>query len=391
MLLDTGVLHCDPHPGNLLRTYDGRLCILDWGMTLQVPNDLQYALLEFIAHVNTEDLDAIPRDFVNLGFTPPDKLERVANSGITDGLSFMLRQLSGGGGAKAMQQRVRAELQERYGTEDKDEIRKLARAEMVQRMEDQLASEGVDVRGVSNVMEEMSRRNRELFQLPTWVLYVVRAFSTLEGIGLSVDESYAILKECYPYLARRLFKDDSPRARAALSAMIYGKNSDTVDVDKFLEMTDGFASYTSATSGAGLADASSEVVLADSDKASQEAQRELVADVLFAEDSNLVQETVVKEAASLLDASVRAALTDAIDATPLLPHKLNGEEADGPLRNAIAGLRNLPGPARAALPSCRCPGGWAAQPIGRRRDPSVDQADRIRPGATPVRSATSVL
>ena len=248
-----------------------------------------------------------------------------------------------------MQQRVRVELQERYGTEDKDEIRKLARAEMVQRMEDQLASEGVDVRGVSNVMEEMSRRNRELFQLPTWVLYVVRAFSTLEGIGLSVDESYAILKECYPYLARRLFKDDSPRARAALSAMIYGKNSDTVDVDKFLEMTDGFASYTSATSGAGLADGSSEVVVADSDKASQEAQRELVADVLFAEESNLVQETVVKEAASLLDASVRAALTDAIDATPLLPHKLSGEEADGPLRNAIAGLRNLPGPARAAL------------------------------------------
>ena len=198
MLLDTGTLHCDPHPGNLLRTYDGRLCILDWGMTLQVPNDLQYALLEFIAHVNTEDLDAIPKDFVNLGFTPPDKLERVANSGITDGLSFMLRQLSGGGGAKAMQQRVRKELQDRYGTEDKDEIRKLARAEMVQRMEDQLAKEGVDVRGVSNVMEEMSRRNREFFQLPTWVLYVVRAFSTLEGIGLSVDESYAILKESYP-------------------------------------------------------------------------------------------------------------------------------------------------------------------------------------------------
>lgn len=49
-----GVLHCDPHPGNLLRTTDGKLCILDWGMTLEVPNDLQYALLEFIAHINTE-------------------------------------------------------------------------------------------------------------------------------------------------------------------------------------------------------------------------------------------------------------------------------------------------------------------------------------------------
>ena len=62
---------------------------------------------------------------------------------------------------------------------------------MVQRMEDQLAKEGVDVRGVSNVMEEMSRRNRELFQLPTWVLvcWLSVAFSTLwEGMsGLSVD------------------------------------------------------------------------------------------------------------------------------------------------------------------------------------------------------------
>merc|ERR1719181_2291100 len=42
-------------------------------------------------------------------------------------------------------------------------------------------------------MEEMSRRNRELFQLPTWVLYVVRAFSTLEGIGLSDGCSPRIL------------------------------------------------------------------------------------------------------------------------------------------------------------------------------------------------------
>jgi predicted unusual protein kinase regulating ubiquinone biosynthesis (AarF/ABC1/UbiB family) len=66
MLLDTGVLHCDPHPGNLLRTTDGRLCILDWGMTLRVPPDLQYSLLEFIAHINTEDYDSLLVDFINL-------------------------------------------------------------------------------------------------------------------------------------------------------------------------------------------------------------------------------------------------------------------------------------------------------------------------------------
>ena len=66
---------------------------------------------------------------------------------------------------------------------------------------------------MTGVMEEMSRRNRELFKLPPYVLYVSRAFSTLEGIGLSINDEYSILQECYPYLAKRLFTDDSARAR----------------------------------------------------------------------------------------------------------------------------------------------------------------------------------
>eukprot|EP00536_Pseudo-nitzschia_multiseries_P014157 jgi/Psemu1/213874/e_gw1.663.41.1 len=185
MLLDTGVLHCDPHKGNLLRTTDGKLCILDWGMTLDVPKDLQYALLEFIAHINVEDYDAIPQDFINLGFSPPDvTAERLQASGITEGLSFTFRQLAAGGGPRKIQER------------------------------------GVDVKGVTNIMEEVSKRNRELFSLPPYVLYLARAFSTLEGIGLSLDENYSIIQECYPYLASRLFTDRNPRAKKALKAML---------------------------------------------------------------------------------------------------------------------------------------------------------------------------
>lgn len=33
-LLDTGFFHADPHPGNLIRTPDGRLAILDFGEPL---------------------------------------------------------------------------------------------------------------------------------------------------------------------------------------------------------------------------------------------------------------------------------------------------------------------------------------------------------------------
>ena len=282
MLLDTGVLHCDPHKGNLLRTTDGRLCILDWGMTLDVPKDLQYALLEFIAHINVEDYDAIPQDFINLGFSPPDvTAERLQSSGITEGLSFTFRQLAAGGGPKKIQERVKAEFKDRYGNDlSDDELRQAAQSEMKERMEAQLAAEGVDVKGVTNIMEEMSKRNRELFSLPPYVLYLARAFSTLEGIGLSLDENYSIIQECYPYLASRLFTDRNPRAKKALKAMLglreddgaslathdpksalalvqqatldavsadESKKSEGLSPAKLVEMTEGFASYTSST------------------------------------------------------------------------------------------------------------------------------------------------
>jgi len=332
MLLDTGVLHCDPHPGNLLRTTDGRLCILDWGMTLAVPNDLQYALLEFIAHINTEDYDSIPQDFINLGFSPADvSLERLQNSGITEGLSFAFRQLSQGGGPAKIQQRVKQEFQERYGSELSDvELQKAARAEMLQRMESQLEKEGVDVKGVTNVMEEMSRRNRELFALPPYVLYVARAFSTLEGIGLSIDENYAIVQECYPYLARRLFTDKSPRAKTALRAMLGlsgdapipnvatvsspglaavqagvhdatamtegTKASSTLSPKKLLEMTDNFASYTASAT------------TVDRDGEGRSAAAKEFAKLLLSEQGSTLQEILIDEAAKLGDATTRSLL-----------------------------------------------------------------------------------
>jgi predicted unusual protein kinase regulating ubiquinone biosynthesis (AarF/ABC1/UbiB family) len=55
MLLETGMLHCDPHPGNLLRTPDGKLCILDWGLVTEIPPSLQLDFITHVAHLTSKD------------------------------------------------------------------------------------------------------------------------------------------------------------------------------------------------------------------------------------------------------------------------------------------------------------------------------------------------
>lgn len=43
-LLDTGFFHADPHPGNLIRTPDGKLAILDFGKKVHLASSFPYIL-----------------------------------------------------------------------------------------------------------------------------------------------------------------------------------------------------------------------------------------------------------------------------------------------------------------------------------------------------------
>ena len=72
-LLETGFLHADPHPGNLLRTPDGRICILDFGMMTSISADRSIALVEYISHLSVADWTGVARDLTKLGFTEPGK------------------------------------------------------------------------------------------------------------------------------------------------------------------------------------------------------------------------------------------------------------------------------------------------------------------------------
>jgi predicted unusual protein kinase regulating ubiquinone biosynthesis (AarF/ABC1/UbiB family) len=324
MLLDTGTLHCDPHPGNLLRTPDGRLCILDWGMVIDVPTDLQLSLLEFIANLNAENYEDVPDDLVKLQFVPENKLEELRESGLTVAISSMIKLAAEGGGPKGAMQRMVKQNKEKYaealsGFDDLDgkeatEVRqRLFKEEWQKSMAEDAMSRGDEdnsnpistTAGLTLKIEQMQEQNADVFAIPDYFVYMSRAFSTLEGIGLSSDSNYSILKECYPYLAKRLLSDDSPRARGALRTLLYGKGEE-LDLSKLQELSTGFESYTTSTS-------SVESSRGENDEG-RNAALEQLANVVLSEESNYVQDLLIHETAVALDATLRDAFT-----SPLAP------------------------------------------------------------------------
>lgn len=50
-LLRTGLVHADPHEGNMMYTDDGRLALLDFGLVCRVDNEKQEAMASCILDI----------------------------------------------------------------------------------------------------------------------------------------------------------------------------------------------------------------------------------------------------------------------------------------------------------------------------------------------------
>lgn len=80
---------------------------------------------------------------------------------------------------------------------------------------------------VTIALEELSKEYP--IDIPPYFALILRAFSVIEGTALRVDPDYAIVKETFPYLSRRLLTDNHPRARAALRQLLYGVSRACLD------------------------------------------------------------------------------------------------------------------------------------------------------------------
>ena len=72
-------------------------------------------------------------------------------------------------------------------------------------------------------------------RIPPYFALVIRAISVLEGIALVGNPNFAIIDEAYPYIARRLMTDNSPRLKAALKYMVYGKEG-MFDAERLIDL-----------------------------------------------------------------------------------------------------------------------------------------------------------
>ncbi|CAN4120724.1 unnamed protein product [Withania somnifera] len=202
-LLDTGFFHADPHPGNLIRTPDGKLAILDFGLVTKLTDDQKYGMIEAIAHLIHRDYGAIVKDFVKLGFIP----DGVNLQPILPVLAKVFDQALEGGGAKNIN---------------------------FQELASDLAQITFDYP----------------FRIPPYFALIIRAIGVLEGIALVGNSDFAIVDEAYPYIAQRLLTDESPRLRSALRYTIYGK-SGVFDAERFIDVMQAFENFIPAAKSGG--------------------------------------------------------------------------------------------------------------------------------------------
>lgn len=136
-------------------------------MTLETDPELQYSLLNFVAHLTGEDYNRVPEDLVKLGFLKAERLDTVRASGFLEPLTYMLKQAGEGGGADKVRERIFAEFREKYPGMPDEELRIQMRADMKQRIEVTRRKESA-VSGITMEVEELQKRNRDAFSIPEW-------------------------------------------------------------------------------------------------------------------------------------------------------------------------------------------------------------------------------
>ncbi|KAH9692021.1 putative aarF domain-containing protein kinase [Citrus sinensis] len=180
-LLEKGFYHADPHPGNLFRSYDGKLAYIDFGMMGEFKEELREGFIEACLHLVNRDFDALAKDFVTLGLLPPT----AEKEAVTKALTGVFQNAVAKG------------------------VRNISFGDLL-----------------GNLGATMYKFK---FRIPSYFSLVIRSLAVLEGIAISSNPNYKVLGSTYPYIARKVLTDSSPQLKSSLVALLYKEGVFRID------------------------------------------------------------------------------------------------------------------------------------------------------------------
>jgi predicted unusual protein kinase regulating ubiquinone biosynthesis (AarF/ABC1/UbiB family) len=150
-LLNNGFFHADPHPGNLAVSADGALIFYDFGMMGTIKSNVREGLMETLFGIAQKDGDRVVQSLIDLGaIAPIDDMGPVRRS--------------------------------------------------VQYMLDNFMDKPFEAQSVAAISEDLYEiAYNQPFRFPATFTFVMRAFSTLEGVGKGLDPEFNFMEVAQPY------------------------------------------------------------------------------------------------------------------------------------------------------------------------------------------------
>ena len=240
-LIETGVMHADPHGGNLLRLREtGELAYLDFGLVSEIPPTVRDGLVAAVTLlVFDRDYEAVAGLFGELQLVPTDVIE---NPYQFAALTTALREA-----AEATLSYPDDELGLERGENETEEEARLRHAK----------SAVPDVRFDQLLGALLALVPKYRFLLPPYFLNNARALGTLEGMARTADPNFNILAIVYPFAVKRLLQNPtgSPVLRRVLRQLISNKRTGRMSLTRLKLMIEDAAALTGVSRMAIIASA----------------------------------------------------------------------------------------------------------------------------------------
>lgn len=170
-LLNDGFFHADPHPGNIAVSPEGSLIFYDFGMMGQIKANVREQLMQTLFGVAQKDANQVVESLVELGaLSPVDDMGPVRRS--------------------------------------------------VQYMLDHFMDKPFEEQSVSEISDDLYEiAYGQPFRFPATFTFVMRAFSTLEGVGKGLDPEFNFMEVAKPFALQIMTNGNNPEGNTFLNEL----------------------------------------------------------------------------------------------------------------------------------------------------------------------------